>query len=91
MRLSMTGPAREGAQTKNRPSGARASYDLSAFADGRNITTDHRGRTQTYDIDNRLLTVAGLSGGTATYAYTAAGNLHQKSYSGVTSKIVSVR
>ena len=55
--------------------------------DGRgNVTTDHRGRTHTYDIDNRLLSVAGLTNGTANYAYYADGNLREKTYNSTTSK-----
>ena len=51
-----------------------------------NITIDHRGRTQSYDIDNKLISVAGLAGGTVSYEYYPEGNLRKKSYNGTVSK-----
>ena len=45
---------------------------------GGNLTTDHSGRSFTYDAENVLRSASGLASGTATYRYHADGSRREK-------------
>ena len=61
--------------------GASPAYDGNG-----NLTTDHQGRSFSYDAENVLRSASGLAGGSATYRYHADGSRRQKSHGGTTTR-----
>ena len=51
-----------------------------------NLSSDHQGRSFSYDAENVLRTATGLAAGSASYRYHADGSRREKTYNGTTTR-----